>query len=155
MSRPPGSQSAVTVISFLVKVPVLSEQMTLVEPSVSTAARRRTMAPRPAMRCMPTASAIVIATGSPSGTMETIWLMATMNTSAKGIPRSRPTESTTLTSAMAATTRYRPKCAMRSSSGVSGSSAAAVSFAILPTSVARPVATTIPLPRPAATCVPE
>ena len=47
------------------------------------------------MRCMPTASAIVIATGRPSGTIETIWLMATMKISANGIPRMRPTASTT------------------------------------------------------------
>jgi hypothetical protein len=71
----------VTVISFLVSVPVLSLQMMLVEPSVSTAASRRTITPRLAMRCMPMASAMVMATGRPSGTIETIWLMATMKTS--------------------------------------------------------------------------
>ena len=61
-----------TVISFFVSVPVLSVQMMLVDPSVSTAAMRRTMAPRCAIRCMPMASAMVIATGKPSGTIETI-----------------------------------------------------------------------------------
>ena len=72
MRLPSGNTSVVTVISFFVSVPVLSLQMMLVDPSVSTAARRRTMAPRRAMRCMPTASAMVIATGSPSGTIDTI-----------------------------------------------------------------------------------
>ena len=42
------------------------------------------------MRCMPTASAIVMATGRPSGTIDTIWLIATMSMSANGMPRSRP-----------------------------------------------------------------
>jgi hypothetical protein len=64
-ARPPGSHSATAVISLRVSVPVLSLQMTVVEPSVSTADSRRMIAPRAAMRCMPTASAIVIATGSP------------------------------------------------------------------------------------------
>ena len=50
----------------------MSEQMMLVEPSVSTAASRRTMAPCLAMRCMPTDSAMVMATGRPSGTIDTI-----------------------------------------------------------------------------------
>jgi hypothetical protein len=84
MLRPSGRTSVVTVISFFVSVPVLSLQMMLVDPSVSTAARRRTMAPRRAMRCMPTASAMVMATGSPSGTIDTIWLMATMKIVDKG-----------------------------------------------------------------------
>ncbi len=63
------------------------------------------IAPRPAMRCMPTASAIVIATGRPSGTIETIWLIATISTSAKGRPRSRPSATTTTNSTSAPATR--------------------------------------------------
>ena len=39
-----------TVISFFVKVPVLSEAITFAEPSVSTAARWRTIAFRFAIR---------------------------------------------------------------------------------------------------------
>jgi hypothetical protein len=42
------------------------------------------------MRCMPTASAMVMATGSPSGTIDTIWLIATMKISPKGMPRINP-----------------------------------------------------------------
>jgi hypothetical protein len=68
---PPGRTSAVTVISLQVSVPVLSVQITVVEPSVSTAESRRTTACRRAMRCTPTASAMVMATGNPSGTMPT------------------------------------------------------------------------------------
>ena len=60
-----------TVISFFVSVPVLSEAMTLAEPSVSTAARCRTMAFRRAMRCTPIESTAVTTAGSPSGTAAT------------------------------------------------------------------------------------
>ena len=48
-------------------VPVLSEQMTEVAPSVSTAGRRRITACLTAMRCTPMASVMVITAGSPSG----------------------------------------------------------------------------------------
>ena len=56
-----------TVISLRVSVPVLSEQITETEPSVSTAGRRRMMALRAAMRCTPIASVMVITAGRPSG----------------------------------------------------------------------------------------
>jgi hypothetical protein len=153
--RPPGSQSATAVISLRVRVPVLSLQMTVVEPSVSTADRRRMIAPRSAMRCMPTASAIVIATGRPSGTIETIWLMATISTSDSGSSRHRPSSTTSTNRPSAATTSARPNCSRRSSSGVFGSSARSVRPAMRPTSVWTPVATTTARARPAVTWVPE
>ena len=86
-TRPSGNTTATTVISFFVSVPVLSVQITLVDPNVSTAASRRTTAPRRAIRCTPTANAIVIATGNPSGTIETIWLIATIKIVSNGMPR--------------------------------------------------------------------
>ncbi len=55
----------------VVRVPVLSVQMTVVAPRVSTEARRRTMACRAAMRCTPRARAMVTIAGSPSGTAAT------------------------------------------------------------------------------------
>jgi len=42
--KSPSVYSVFTVISFLVIVPVLSEQITVVEPRVSTEGNRRTMA---------------------------------------------------------------------------------------------------------------
>ena len=51
-----GRPDAPTVISFSVSVPVLSVQMTVVSPSVSTDESRRTSAFRFAMRCVATAS---------------------------------------------------------------------------------------------------
>jgi hypothetical protein len=50
VTRPLAVTARRTVISFLVSVPVLSDAMTFAEPSVSTAARWRTMAFRFAMR---------------------------------------------------------------------------------------------------------
>jgi len=51
-----------------VSVPVLSVQMTVVEPSVSTAGRRRTSELARAIRCTPSASVMVATAGRPSGT---------------------------------------------------------------------------------------
>ncbi len=65
------SWSTFTVISFRVSVPVLSLQMTVVLPSVSTAGSRRTTAFWRAMRLTPMARTIVTTMGSPSGTAAT------------------------------------------------------------------------------------
>ena len=70
-----------TVISFLVTVPVLSEQITVTEPSVSTAGRRRMMACRRAMRSTPIASVIVSTAGRPSGIAATASPTAARNIS--------------------------------------------------------------------------
>ena len=61
----------VTNMRFSVRVPVLSQQITVVEPSVSTALSRFTNAPRDAMLRTPTASARVIVGSRPSGTLLT------------------------------------------------------------------------------------
>ena len=53
VTRPLAVTTTRTVISFFVSVPVLSDAITLAEPSVSTAARCRTIALRLAMRCTP------------------------------------------------------------------------------------------------------
>jgi len=64
---------------FSVRVPVLSEQITVTEPSVSTAGSLRTRARRWAMRPAPSASAIVTTAGSPSGMAATARLTAVRN----------------------------------------------------------------------------
>ena len=151
ISPRPGSQSDTAVTWLRVSVPVLSEQMTVVEPSVSTADSRRMITPRAAMRCTPTASAIVIATGRPSGTIDTIWLMATIITSVNGSPRNSPSAVTSANRPSAALISQRPNCSMRRSSGVPISSARSVRPAISPTSVCAPVATTSAVARPAVT----
>jgi len=68
----PGIQIFWTVISFWVRVPVLSVQITDVHPSVSTADNRFMRAFRFAIRCDPRARARVTVGNSPSGTNATI-----------------------------------------------------------------------------------
>ena len=75
--RPPTNTRR-AVISPLVSVPVLSEQITVVHPSVSTAGMRRTSALRFAISCIPTASAPVTIAASASGTAATASAMANM-----------------------------------------------------------------------------
>jgi hypothetical protein len=62
--QPPASTTCCTVISLRVRVPVLSEQITVTEPSVSTAGRRRITAWRAAMRCTPMARVMDMMAGS-------------------------------------------------------------------------------------------
>jgi hypothetical protein len=64
-----------------VSVPVLSVQMIVVSPSVSTADRRRTSALRLAIRCDAIASDIVTVGSSPFGTSETVTPIAKTNRS--------------------------------------------------------------------------
>ena len=56
-----------TDIWFVVRVPVLSEQITDVQPSVSTDGKLRTMAFFLAIRRVPNARQVVITAGKPSG----------------------------------------------------------------------------------------
>ncbi len=79
-----GVKSFRAVISSLVSVPVLSEQMTDVLPKVSTAGRRRTSAFRFTIRCTPMANEMVTTAGKASGTAATAKAMPKMNISSKG-----------------------------------------------------------------------
>jgi hypothetical protein len=68
----------VTVISLRVNVPVLSLQITVTDPSVSTAGNRRISAFLRNIRRAPSASETVATAGSPSGTIATARLRAVM-----------------------------------------------------------------------------
>ena len=70
-----------TIISLRVNVPVLSVQMTLTEPKVSTAGKRLINALRFAIRCTPIASPTVIIAGNPSGMAAIIRLTLAKNMS--------------------------------------------------------------------------
>ena len=138
---------------FCVSVPVLSEQMVLTEPSVSTAGRRRISALKSAMRRAPMASSTVTTAGSASGMAATARLMAVINMVKGFSPRSRPrpkmpaqTTSTTRDSCLL-------KVARRCCKGVLRSSASFIRLATLPSSVPMPVATTTPCARPLVTVV--
>jgi len=63
----PPALTRQTDIWLVVRVPVLSEQMTEVQPRVSTEGRLRTMAFFLAMRRVPSARQVVMTAGRPSG----------------------------------------------------------------------------------------
>ena len=68
----------------------MSEQITVVLPSVSTEGSLRTTARRAAMRCTPMASAMVTMAGKPSGIAPTASVMAKMTDSRRPVIRSTP-----------------------------------------------------------------
>lgn len=95
----PPVTTVVAVISFLVSVPVLSEQIVVTEPRPSTAVSRRVIALRRAICWTPSASVIVTSAGRPSGMAATAKPIAaeTSSSSAK-LWTSRPM--TSITAAM-------------------------------------------------------
>ena len=103
-------------------MPVLSEAMTVAEPSVSTAGSFRTIAPRRAIRCTPIASTSVTIAAKPSGTAATA--SATPNNSASTTVRASKTPSATsrvVTTTNAITITAMPRrLPVRSSSRCSG-----------------------------------
>ena len=139
----------------MVSVPVLSVQITVALPSVSTAGSRRISTLRWDMRWTPMASAIVTIAGSPSGTAATASDTADMNTSMNDSPRARPTAAVTTTMPRQSSNRTWLTRASRACSGVVVSSAVASSLATLPSSVAIPVPVTSATPVPVATEVPR
>ena len=143
-----------TVISFFVSVPVLSEQITDVLPSVSTIGRRRTRALRLTIRRTPMASEIVTTAGSASGTTATASAIPNMNISSAGRPRARPITTTSATTMRAAFASVPPRRSRFSWRGVRPASTVSTIRAIRPNSVDMPVATTTAWPRPWTTSVP-
>ncbi len=150
----PSACTSSACMRFCVSVPVLSEQMVLTEPSVSTDGSRRTSAFCPTMRRAPSASSTVTTAGSDSGMAATARLTAVRIMSTGDSPRSTPI--TKISAQIASTTRASrlPKAARRFCSGVLRSTARSSRPATLPSSVAMPVATTRPVPRPCAAVVP-
>ncbi len=78
--RPPAVIATRTVISFFVRVPVLSEQMTVAEPSACTADSLRMITRRRAIRSVPRESTIVVIAVRPSGTAATARATASSST---------------------------------------------------------------------------
>jgi hypothetical protein len=150
----PALHNSVTVIAFSVSVPVLSEQMTVVLPSASTAGRWRMMARRLAMRPTPMARVMLMAAGRPSGIAPTASATAAISIGTQPSPRNTP---------MAKVSAARPRITHSSRaanvpiffvSGVAISGALAISPEMRPVSVAFAVAITRPWPWPATTLVP-
>ena len=144
-------------------MPVLSEQITVTLPRVSTLGSRRTNAFLATIRCRPIAKTTVTTAGSPSGTAATARLTARRSTSVNvpsahiaPSPRCRQTSSPkiTATTARETTIRIRPSSVSRRCSGVVSGGAASSRLAIRPSSLSIPVATTTAAAWPAATTVP-
>ena len=142
LTSPSGVHTVVTRIRFSVRVPVLSVQITEVDPRVSTALSRLTRAPRRAISRTPTASARVIVGSSPSGTLATSSPIAKLAAAATPSPAARPIgknaiPAPTATNAISVVARLT-WC----SSGLSLCPARWLSAAIRPSSVPIPVAVT-------------
>ena len=135
-----GSTTAVTASRFLVRVPVLSVQMTSTAPSASTAFRLFTSTCFLARRTPPIASASVRVGSRPSGTLAT--MMPSMNTTLthSGRPIATPYAKNPRPITSATAVRMRTMRATSRSSGVGGRRTSTDSAATLPNSVRRPVA---------------
>ena len=154
MNAPDGVQARSTSIRFSVRVPVLSEQMTVTEPSVSTAGSLRTSALRRAMRRAPSASATVTTAGRPSGMAATARLTATRNIVSGDSPRATPAAKTSAQTTKASPASALPSVERRFWSGVWPPACSWRSSATRPRAVDIPVVTTMPRPRPYTTAVP-
>ena len=151
--RTPCATSSSACMRFCVSVPVLSEQMVVTDPSVSTDGRRRTSACTATMRRAPRASSTVTTAGRASGMAATARLMAVSAMSRGTSPRRMPTTKITAQMPSTAMAKRLPKAARRSCSGVLRSPVSS-SVATLPSSVCMPVATTSPRARPCVAVVP-
>ncbi len=129
------------------------------------------MAPRFAMRCMPSASVMVVIAGRPSGMAATAWLTASRSSSCHSRPPGTrgsgqcrghchwtfcaiPQPSSTAESARHARRIWLPKRSSRCSSGVFWSPTWRIISPMRPSSVRVPIAVTIARPLPRTTLVP-
>ena len=134
-------------------MPVLSELMAEVEPSVSTERRRLTMAPAAASVVVPPERIAVTTAGRPVGMAETEKAMAVRNSTSYGVSRHRPMP-IEMSSATPAMTRIWFVSAL--SCRVSGVTSSLVVWSIplmCPTSVVMPVLVTRIVPAPRVTWV--
>ena len=131
----------------------MSEQITVVEPSVSTAESFLRMARFCAMRHMPMDSVTVTTAGRPSGIAATASATAVIAASVQGRPRAKSSEKMTVTTTPAIAASFFPSVSSCFCSGVSDSTVLAIMPASLPISVAMPVAVTTISARPRVTTV--
>ena len=149
------------VISFFVSVPVLSEQITDAEPSVSTDDSFFTIACRRAMRCTPSASTTDRIAGRPSGTAATASETPSSSTSTTSRrrrdvggeqDRADDHDGDRRSTAMPEHAPDAVDLALQRRALLLGARRAGA--ATLPISVAMPVAVTTARPRPRVTAVP-
>mmetsp|Transcript_13227 Transcript_13227/g.33323 ORF Transcript_13227/g.33323 Transcript_13227/m.33323 type:complete len:253 (-) Transcript_13227:1069-1827(-) len=163
-----------TVISFLVRVPVLSEQMTVTDPRVSTAGSWRMMALRRASVCIASAREMVTTAGRPSGMAATASTMAILKKYMAPLPHTAHVLSSLPVSAMPflvnlgrlmaqqaahmtvmMLVRKSPNASSLSCRGEEVSSVSVRALAILPISVSAPLFITTPWHLPYTRSVPE
>ena len=149
----PGIAISRAVILFSVRVPVLSEQIADVEPSVSTAGSRFTIALRSAISRVPIDSSAVTTAGRPVGIAATASATPVMNRVSKDSPRARPSSTTSTSAAAAIDAMIFDSASSCFCSGVLSASVPASSSAMWPISVPIPVAVTTISPRPRVTAV--
>ena len=154
---PPYTHSLFTVILFIVSVPVLSEHMTDVEPSVSTACIWRTSAFFDAIFLAPLASMSVTISDSVSGTAATASVTATIIISMVSLPPlwMRLTTNSTMADITAIPLIILPTLSRRTCKVVFFCFVSVKKRAILPISVLMPVAVTTAAALPAVTRQPE
>ncbi len=148
---PAGVQTRSTVIWFSVRVPVLSVQITVVSPSVSTDESRRTSALRFAIRCVARASDSVTVGSRPSGTSATVTPIANTKRSPRLIPANPATTRKSAPMQIARTATIRVRRSSSRSSGLRSRLVCCASSAIRPSRVPMPVAVTSPSPVPEVT----
>jgi len=130
--------------------------MVVTAPNVSTDGSLRVIARRRAICCTPNASVIVTRAGSPSGTAAIANPIAALTRSET--PKSwspRPITIITKVITRITTASFFPSASSERVSGVSTLSTCEIIVCTLPISVSCPVATTTPVPVPAAISVPE
>jgi hypothetical protein len=116
---------------FWVIVPVLSVQMIVVAPSVSTAGSLRMMAWRRTISRIPSARLTVTMAGSPSGTAAMARLTAMSSMSSQLNPRSTPATKTSAAQPQSDEAQVRPSSSSFSCSGVGGGCCDCISSAML------------------------
>ena len=114
------------VIWFSVSVPVLSEQITVVQPSVSTAESFFRIARFCAIRHMPIASVTVTTAGRPSGIAATASATALIAACVQGRPRAKSRAKITVTTTPAIAASFLPRLSSWRCSGVSVSAVLAI-----------------------------
>ncbi len=133
-------------------MPVLSEQIADVDPSVSTERSRLTIAPCVASCWVPADSSIVTTAGKPVGMAAMASVMPVRNNESKSSPRARPRM---MMRASAAAAMMVMSTVSWSSCLVSGDFSCSTPLSIpemCPTSLDIPVAVTTISPRPRVTC---
>ena len=142
------------VISFCVRVPVLSLAITVAHPNDSTTGSFLIIAFERAIRRTPRASVTVTHMGSPSGIAATAKLTPTVTVSRKGRPRKYPSRAMTAMATLDTYARVLPSSSILICRGLLRLSTSPNSCATLPNSVRSPTATTSALPLPLVTSVP-